>query len=82
MKNCKQWFEQGNKFGRLFVYWRQIEKRLLWDYVPQEMLDEIEKEVNLLRRKVLAKHFSKSQIDCVAKEIDNLELKIRQLHRF
>jgi hypothetical protein len=81
MENCNEWFKQGEKLGKLFVYWKESQERIEWFFVTQETLNETKKELDSLRNKVRAKHFSKSQLDLVAKEIDDLDLKIRNLHR-
>ena len=82
MNNCKQWFEQGQRLGQMFVYWSDSQERFLLDYIHQDMLDSIKEEFNTLRKKVRAKHFSKTELAIVIKELDNLSLKMSQLHRF
>ena len=79
---CKDWFDQGTKLGQLWVLWKQFKDRLEGNVIVQPVLDETEKELNCLRRKVQAKHFSKSQLHLVAVQINDLEWKITQLHRF
>ena len=79
---CKEWFEQGKKLGQLWVLWKHFKERLEGNVTVQSVLDETEKELNCLRRKVQVKHFSKNQLHLVAIQINDLEWKITQLHRF
>jgi hypothetical protein len=79
---CKEWFEQGKKLGQLWVLWRQSKERLDGNITVQPILNETEKELNILRRNVHAKFYSKSQLHLVSVQINDLEWKLTQLQRF
>ena len=82
MPNNREWFLQGQKLGNLFVLWLQARERLKGNIPAQEHLDEIVKEVHLLRLKVQKDGFSRQQLHLLAIQINDLEWKILQLHRF
>ena len=82
MPNNREWFLQGQKLGNLFVLWLQTRERLKGNIPAQEHLDEIVREVHLLRLKVQKDGFSRQQLHLLAIQINDLEWKILQLHRF
>lgn len=82
MTNNREWFLQGQKLGNLFVLWLQARERLKENVPAQAHLDETSKEIHLLRRKVQKDDFSRQQLHLLAIQINDLEWKILQLHRF
>ena len=82
MANNREWFLQGQKLGNLFVIWLQARERLKGNDPAQAHLDETVKEIHLLRLKVRRDEFSRQQLHLLAIQINDLEWKILQLHRF
>jgi hypothetical protein len=82
MPHNREWFQQGQKLGNLFVLWLQARERLKGNVPAQAHLDETVKEIHLLRLKVRNNEFARQQLHLLAIQINDLEWKILQLHRF
>jgi hypothetical protein len=82
MASSKEWSNQGEKLGNLFILWLKAKKSLEGNVLAQEQLNETAKEIHLLRLKVQKNGFSKNQLHLLSIQINDLEWKILQLHRF